>query len=55
MCWFCPGNIPFLQQRYGQRPIDPVVLVKYLLTSFLYGIPSERQIEWRIHPDVVLR
>ena len=27
--------------------IDPVVMVKYLLLGFLYGIPSERQIEVR--------
>ena len=32
-------------RRYGRPPIDPVVLVKYLLVGFLYGIPSERQIE----------
>ena len=31
-------------RRYGRPPIDPVVLVKYLLVGFLYGIPSERQI-----------
>ena len=36
-------------------PIDPVVLVKYLLVGFLYGIPSERQIEQRIQTDVALR
>ena len=34
-------------QRYGRPPIDPVVMVKYLLLVFLYGIPSERQIEVR--------
>ena len=34
-------------RRYGRPPIDPVVLVKYLLLGFLYGIPSERQIEAR--------
>lgn len=31
----------------GRPPIDPVVIVKYLLVGFLYGIPSERQIEAR--------
>ena len=36
-------------RRYGRPPIDPVVLVKYLLVGFLYGIPSERQIELRLH------
>lgn len=29
----------------GRPGIDPVVLVKYLLLGYLYGIPSERQIE----------
>ena len=41
-------------RRYGRPPIDPVVLVKYLLVGFLYGIPSERQIEQRIQTDVAL-
>ena len=34
-------------RKYGRPPIDPVVMVKYLLVGFLYGIPSERQIEER--------
>ena len=34
-------------RKYGRPPIDPVVMVKYLLLGFLYGIPSERQIEQR--------
>ena len=42
-------------QKYGRPPIDPVVLVKYLLVGFLYGIPSERQIEKRIETDIALR
>ena len=42
-------------RRYGRPPIDPVMLVKYLLVGFLYGIPSERQIEQRIQTDVALR
>ena len=42
-------------RRYGRPPIDPVVIVKYLLVGFLYGIPSERQIEQRIQTDVALR
>ena len=41
--------------RYGRPPIDPVVIVKYLLVGFLYGIPSERQIEQRVQTDVALR
>ena len=34
-------------RKYGRPAIDPVVLVKYLLLGYLYGIPSERQIEER--------
>lgn len=41
--------------RYGRSPIDPVVLVEYLLVGYLYGIASERQIEQRIQTDVALR
>ena len=42
-------------KKYGRPPIDPVVLVKYLLVGFLYGIPSERQIEQRLETDIALR
>ena len=42
-------------RRYGRLPIDPVELVKYLLVGYLYGIPSEQQIEQRIQTDVALR
>ena len=42
-------------RRYGRPPIDPVVLVKYLLVGYLYGIPSERQIERRVETDMALR
>ena len=41
--------------RYVRPAIDPVVLVKYLLVGYLYGIPSERQIEQRIQTDMALR
>lgn len=34
-------------RKYGRPSIDSVVLVKYLLLGFLYGFPSERQIEER--------
>lgn len=37
-------------RKYGRPLIEPVVLV-----GFLYGIPSERQIEQRIQTDVALR
>lgn len=36
-------------------PVDPVIIVKYLLVGFLYGIPSERQIEQHIQTDVAFR
>ena len=42
-------------RKHGRPPIDPVMIVKYLLVGFLYGIPSERQIEQRIQTDVALR
>ena len=48
-------DLGLVYRRYGRPPIDPVVLVKYLLVGFLYGIPSERQIEQRIQTDVALR
>ena len=48
-------NAGLYHQRYGRRPIDPVILAKYLLVGILYGIPSERQIEQRIPTDVALR
>ena len=35
-------------RKYGRPPIDSVMIVKYLLVGFLYGIPSERQIEQHI-------
>ena len=41
--------------RYGRPSIAPVMLVKYLMVGYLYGIPSERQIEQRIQTDVALR
>ena len=32
-----------------------MVIVKYLLVGFLYGIPSEREIERRVQTDIALR
>ena len=46
---------PLYSKKYGRPPIDPVVIVKYLLVGFLYGIPSERQIERRVQTDIALR
>ena len=42
-------------RQYGRPPIDPVVMVKYLLVGFLYGIPSERQIEERCADSNAIR
>lgn len=44
-----------LYSKIGCPGIDPVVLVKFLLVGYLFGIPSERQIEWRIQTDNALR
>ena len=46
---------PLYSKKYGRPPIDPVVIVKYLLVGFLYGIPSEREIERRVQTDIALR
>ena len=46
---------PLYSKKYGRPAIDPVVTVKYLLVGFLYGIPSERQIERRVQTDIALR
>ena len=42
-------------RKYGRPPIDPVVIVKYLLVGFLYGILSERQIEQRCADSCAFR
>jgi len=39
----------------GRPSIDPVVLVKYLLIGFLYGIESERRIEQEIRVNMAYR
>lgn len=44
-----------LYSKTGRPGIDPVVLVKFLLIGYLFGIPSERQIAWRIQTDFALR
>ena len=46
---------PLYSKKYGRPAIDPVVIVKYLLVGFLYGIPSKRQIEQRIQTYIALR
>jgi transposase len=44
---YCPDN--------GRPGIDPVILVKYLLVGYLYGIESERRIEREIQVNVAYR
>ena len=39
----------------GRPGIDPVVLVKYLLVGYLYGIESERRIEQEIQVNMAYR
>lgn len=42
-------------KKFGRPALDPVILVKYLLVGYLYGIPSERQLEERINDSFSLR
>ena len=42
-------------ENNGRPGIDPVVLVKYLLVGFLYGIESERRIEQEITVNMAYR
>lgn len=39
----------------GRPSVDPVILVKYILIGFLYGIPSERRIEQEICVNMAYR
>jgi len=42
-------------ENNGRRSTDPVVLVKYLLVGYLYGIESERRIEQEIQVNNAYR
>ena len=42
-------------QNNGRPSIDPVVLVKYLLIGYLYGIESERRVEQEIVVNMAYR
>lgn len=44
---YCPDN--------GRPSIDPVMLIKYLLVGYLYGIESERRIEQEIQVNMAYR
>jgi transposase len=45
----------FYCHNNGRPSIDPVILVKYLLVGFLYGIESERRLEQEIQVNVAYR
>lgn len=45
----------FYYHNNGRPSIDPVVLIKYLLIGFLYGINSERRIEQEIQVNMAYR
>ena len=45
----------FYCHNNGRPCIDPVVLVKYLLIGFLYGIESERRLEQEIQVNMAYR
>lgn len=42
-------------QNNGRPCVDPVVLIKYLLLGFLFGIESERRIEQEIQVNMACR
>lgn len=42
-------------EKNGRPSIDPVVLIKYLLIGFLYGIASEHRIEQEIQVNTAYR
>ena len=42
-------------ENNGRPGIDPVILVKYLLVGYLYGIESERRIEQEIQVNMAYR
>ena len=39
-------------EKTGRPSIDPIILIKYLLIGFLYGIESERRLEQEIRVNV---
>ena len=45
----------FYCHNNGRPSIDPVILVKYLLIGFLYGIESERRLEQEIQVNMAYR
>lgn len=44
-----------LYSQKGRPSVDPVMLVKYLLLGYLYGIPSERRIEEECRVNMAYR
>ena len=45
----------YYYETNGRPSIDPVVLIKYLLIGFLYGIASERRIEQEFQVNMAYR
>ena len=46
---FIYERVEDLYSQTGRNSIDPVVIIKLLLTGYLYGIYSERQLEKEIY------
>lgn len=46
---------PYYSQTYGRPSVDPVLLFKMMLVGYLYGIPSERQLEQEVHLNIAYR
>ena len=45
---FIYGKVEHLYSKIGKRSIDPVVIIKMILSGYLYGINSERKFEQEI-------
>lgn len=48
-------DFSFIYEKTGRPSIDPIILIKYLLIGFLYGIESERRLEQEIRVNVAYR
>jgi len=55
LSFVCEETRELYSRKFGRPPIAPEVLVKYLLVGFLYGIPSERQIEQRVRESMPMK
>ena len=48
-------NVASLYSNTGRRSVDPVVIVKMMLLSYLYGIDSERRLEQEVQVNIAYR